>query len=92
MQSARGSSARYALARRDIGWMRLVLRVIGFILGAGVAFVGGTIWMLSNDGLASEATMKLFGGAAILVGGVLLVAAVLPRSSRIPGADNSRRI
>lgn len=68
--------------------MRIILRIVGFVVGAGLGFVGGTIWMLSNDGIGSETSMKLGGGGLMLVGVVLVIAAIVPTSRRVPGNDN----
>lgn len=62
--------------------MLTLLRVLGFVVGAGLIFVGGNLWMISNDGVGGETSMKLVAGGLVLVGGLLMVSAVLSGRGR----------
>lgn len=46
----------------------VVTRIVTFLLGGALAAFGFFVWMISNDGIGGEASMKVVGGAAILIG------------------------
>ena len=77
-----GRLDKEALASRDSGRLRVVLRVIGFVFGLAFGFVGFTLWMLSNDGVGGETSMKLVGGGGLLLGVLFVGASILPYRPR----------
>ena len=67
--------------------MALLARVIGFLVGGALIFFGFSFWMLSNDGIGDEASMKAMGAAGMILGSILCAASVLwkrrPKSDQL---------
>ena len=57
--------------------MAVVARVIGFLVGGALIFFGFSFWMLSNDGIGGEASMKVIGATGMVFGSILCASTVL---------------
>ena len=65
--------------------MKALVRVVGSVVGAGLIAGSFFLWMLSNDGLGSETTMKTLAGSAFAVGLIILGAALASAGATPPG-------
>jgi hypothetical protein len=65
--------------------MKIVVRLIGIVVGLGLWVLGFFSWMLSNDGIGSELVMKI-AGAAMITAGIICVGLALfvPSKSDAP--------
>lgn len=62
--------------------MGVVAKVIGFLIGGALIFFGFSFWMLSNDGIGDEASMKVMGAAGMILGSILCASTVLWKRRR----------
>ena len=62
--------------------MNVLARVIGFLIGGALIFFGFSFWMLSNDGIGDETSMKAIGAAGMILGSILSTSAVLWKRRR----------